>query len=1142
MSIPGAASPLFLATTGAAGDFEISRSLRFNSADSAYLNRTPSSASNRKTWTWSGWVKRSSNTQTALFHAGSSNQTILWFDGNHLEWTYYAGGYGARLRSTALFRDFSAWMHVVFVLDTSQATANSRMRMYVNGVELTDFAARTNPSQNADYNVNNTVAHQIGRNNVAGGYNFNGSLAEINFVDGAALDPTSFGETDDNGVWQAKDTSGLTFGTNGFRLKFADNSSNAALGTDSSGNSNTWTVNNLTAAAVTNPTAQQNFNVATWTGNSSSRDIATTLAPDFVWIKSRSHTTNHVLYDAVRGPTKVLYADVTADEATQSTQLTAFNSNSFSLGAGNEVNQTGRTYVAWYWKAGGAASSNSNGTITSSVSANASYGFSICTYTGNGTGGATIGHSLGSAPSFIIVKDRGADASWHCQHSAIGNTSAIFLNSTSGAVSNGAYWNNTSPTNSVFTVGTADGMNGIDNTYVAYCWSEIVGFSKFGSYTGSGSSGNTITTGFKPRFVLVKRTTNISGSHMGWSIVDSERGSTQKLQAQNIAIENDGPINAASPNDDVTFNDDGFTLASGGGASNASGETYIYAAFAATISDAPGVDSLVDTPGNGTASSGGDPGGSIVGNYCTWNRLGTSTYTLANGNLDASFSGGTTNLVFGTIGVTSGKWYWEIQPTSSVYGMFGIVDLGVAESLMNYAQAGGLYLDQLSGTLYGQLGGSFSGASYASAIAVNDIVGVALDMDNGNVTFYKNGVSLGVANTSTLVGKTIAAGYGNAGAATATSVNFGQRAFAHPVSGYKSLNTANLTPPTIADGSKYFDTKLYSGTGSAQSITGLAFGPDFVWTKRRSSGGSHGFFDIVRGATKWIGSNSTTSEQPYSDALTSFDSNGFSVGADSAWGGLNVINTTNVAWAWDGGTSTATNNNGSIASQVRAQPSAGFSICTYPGNGTGGATVGHGLNDAPALIISKSLNVTNGESGNWFVNHSYDYSKWMRLNLTNRDQSISASGGGTVAAPTSSVFSTYVLDGSNVSSNNYVAYCFAPVAGYSSMGSYVGNGNASGPLVFTGFRSAFILIKASSIAGEDWVILDTSRAPSNVSDLLIKPNTAEQEFTSSAYNTDILSNGFKIRNSNPRFNQSGATYIYYAVSENPFQANGGLAR
>ena len=246
------------------------------------------------------------------------------------------------------------------------------------------------------------------------------------------------------------------------------------LGTDSSGNSNTWTVNNLSVGSASNRTAQQNFNVTTWTGNSSSRDIATTLAPDFVWIKSRSHTTNHVLYDVVRGPSKVLYADTTSGEGTSSSQLTAFNSNSFSLGSGNEVNQSGRTYVAWYWRAGGAASSNTDGTITSSVSANPTYGFSIIKAPISSSGG-TIGTGLNASPGMLIVKNIGSNSTnWVVWHSSLGTNDYLLLNSNATKATSSNLFNGVS--NSTFTVGS--GFASATPDFICYAWSEVAGFSK----------------------------------------------------------------------------------------------------------------------------------------------------------------------------------------------------------------------------------------------------------------------------------------------------------------------------------------------------------------------------------------------------------------------------------------------------------------------------------------------------------------------------------------------------------------------------------------------------------------------------------------------------------------------------------------
>ncbi len=232
---------------GGGAGYEIERSLRFNSGDSAYLSRTPSSAGNRRTYTWSGWVKRSalgSGTYYFLTAVDSSNADILGVEADSLYWT---NAYSGAVTSTDKFRDPSAWYHIIFAVDSTQLTDSNRVKMYANGRQITSFSSTLWPSLNRDFAINAGVAHQMGRYFTTSGSNF--YLADINFIDGQALTPSDFGEYDTNNVWQPKEFTG-TYGTNGFHLDFSDTSSNAALGTDASGNGNTWTVNNLTANAI----------------------------------------------------------------------------------------------------------------------------------------------------------------------------------------------------------------------------------------------------------------------------------------------------------------------------------------------------------------------------------------------------------------------------------------------------------------------------------------------------------------------------------------------------------------------------------------------------------------------------------------------------------------------------------------------------------------------------------------------------------------------------------------------------------------------------------------------------------------------------------------------------------------------------
>ena len=248
MTIPGSA--ISLLSAGSAAGYEIERSLRFNSDDSAYLNRTPSSAGNRRTWTWSGWLKKCAEDANAVLFsrsAGSSNRYVLSvYLGNFYFYSTTSGSVTLNVQTSGKFRDPSAWYHVVFAFDTTQASANDRTKIYVNGVQQT-LTYTTQPSQNADFAINTAAEHRVGGD--AGSSEWlNGYLTEVQFVDGQALDPTDFGEFDDNGVWQPIEYAG-TYGTNGFHLPFSDNSSVAALGTDTSGNGNTWTVNNISVTA-----------------------------------------------------------------------------------------------------------------------------------------------------------------------------------------------------------------------------------------------------------------------------------------------------------------------------------------------------------------------------------------------------------------------------------------------------------------------------------------------------------------------------------------------------------------------------------------------------------------------------------------------------------------------------------------------------------------------------------------------------------------------------------------------------------------------------------------------------------------------------------------------------------------------------
>jgi len=788
-------SVLPVGISGEAGAYQIERSLRFNSADSAYLSRTFGSAGNRRTWTWSGWVKRSATgARQFLFSTGTSGSNYGHFMIDSDDKLYYVQEATTlyRIGTTALYRDYGAWYHIVFTMDTTNATSNDRMRYYVNGSRADVGVFNVQPPQNTDMVFNQAAAHSIGRNHYAASDYAGCYLTEIHFIDGSALTPSSFGETDtDTGVWKPKAYSG-SYGTNGFYLDFGDNSSTTALGYDAAG-SNDWTPNN------------------------------------------------------------------------------------FSVTAG---------------------------------------------------------------------------------------------------------------------------------------------------------SGN---------------------------------------------------------------------------------------------------DSLVDSPTRYGTDTG--VGGEVRGNYATLNPLDNGGNSISNGNLYAALSGtsGVYRSTRATFGVSSGKYYWENVANANSGADVMYVGFCTQSASLTVAPAAGtgsgFYAYHPNGSVWANGTQVATYASYTSG----DVIGVALDMDLGSATLYKNGSSLGTPFTGlsgTLFPMLSLYAYNSS-----ANLNFGQRPFAYTApSGFKALCTTNLPEPTIADGEDYFNAVLYTGNTSNQSITGVGFQPDFVWIKSRNNIQNHTLYDAVRGATKYLISNSTTAEITNAETLKSFDSDGFTMGNAFP----NESGYTYVAWNWKANGAGSSNTDGTINSTVSANTTAGFSIVTWVGTASG-ATVGHGLGVAPSMIIIKN----RSSSTNWPVWHkSYGGSTntdYQYLNTTDSKGGPGAANNWNGTAPTPTVISVGDTAGSNGSGANMVAYVFAPIAGYSAFGSYTGNGSTDGPFVHLGFKPKFWMSKRTD-STSNWLILDGTRNTYNIVDDYLVPNSSAAE--GSATVMDFVSNGVKFRGTT--HNDSGATWIYMAFAENPFSIS--LAR
>ena len=545
---------------------------------------------------------------------------------------------------------------------------------------------------------------------------------------------------------------------------------------------------------------------------------------------------------------------------------------------------------------------------------------------------------------------------------------------------------------------------------------------------------------------------------------------------------------------------------------------------------------------------------SPTNNFATLNPLFPDVGTCSEGNLKFT-PGPSWSLMQSSFGITSGKWYMEATAASTPYVTVGITRGSGRGTIayVGYDNNGNVYGFgyDVGGAILGDTGtGTVTSNTLATvtSYSLGDVIGIAFDADNGTLKFYLNNTLL-YTETGIDPHEWIFSTSGYDG--RASTMNFGQDSsfagnktrqgntdangigdfYYAPPADYLALCSANL-PETAIDPAEddipadYFNPVLYTGNSSTQSITGVGFQPDFVWLKSRTNASSHRLSDAVRGVNKQLMSNSTEAEAAYTTMLTSFDSDGFTLGDNV---GINGSGYTNVAWNWKAGGAAVANTDGTIASQVSANTKAGFSIVTYTGNATAGATVGHGLSAAPEMVIYKRRDSV----ANWIIKSSlFDVDEYLTFTA---DQKYSAGGVfWNSTLPTSTVFSLGTSLSVNGSSADYVAYCFHSVEGFSKFGSYTGNGSADGPFIYTGFRPAYVMVKRTDTT-EQWHVQDTKRSPKNVATETLYANLSNAEGTNVAQSVDYLSNGFKPRTNNSGYNASSGTYLYMAFAEMPFK-------
>ena len=544
-------------------------------------------------------------------------------------------------------------------------------------------------------------------------------------------------------------------------------------------------------------------------------------------------------------------------------------------------------------------------------------------------------------------------------------------------------------------------------------------------------------------------------------------------------------------------------------------------------------------------------------NFCTLNPLiPIPNGTISEGNLEY-VRGSEAN--HGSVGAsftipTTGKWYWEVRSGKSANNeAIGVANISDHNPQLpaQGSEVGSRAGDYIYRSNAQKVSGG-SSSSYGATFSASDVIGVAWSSDDGTITFYKNNASQGIAYSSItqVEGKFVPA-ISQAETSSETPFNFGQESSftAHktaqgntdgngigdfyyaPPSGYLALCTSNLPEPTISpnddtQADDHFNCILYTGNGSAATHT-VGFRPNLVWGKKRASGAqNHWLINDVGDIDNFMSSDEANAES--TTAGTTFNATSFTTASNDLYYNNN---STYVVWAWKGnGTGTAvSNSNGSITSTVSANTDAGFSIITYSGNSTKGATIGHGLSAAPEMVWFKRRNASAG----WAVYNKdltdNGYALLLNSNATEDNRNTQFLN---ETSPTSTLITLGDWNEANAGSN-YVAYAFHSVEGYSKIGNYIGNVNADGAFVFTGFRPALVIVKRiNGGSSYDWFIHDNKRSTFNVNDERLAPNSNDAESTSIT-SMDFLSNGFKIRTANTSYNEG--TVIYMAFAEAPFK-------
>ena len=1134
-------------------DYRISKSLRFNPTDAAHLSRTPADSGSRRVFTHSVWFKRvKNNIEQFLLCAdvnGSNLRDVLRIEGDNTLRFFLNGTSGADLITEQVFRDPTAWNHIILAVDTTATTASDRVKIYHNGVRITEFTTESYPAQYYLTSVGQEGKNQLIGKDTNGGNYFNGYLSDVQHVDGLQLTPDSFGELDANNVWQPKS---ITSSFNGPEVI----SSYPAVFVSSDGAYGQIDyINNNNGVFASNPfmgagyirlkfaSPIQNVTHIRFNGGGYSQNAAFDIKINGSTVFSNLATNSSY---ATRTET-ITATDISSFEIVSSGDGWALGNLQFSTDGSNFTYPPGTPGYAtdagsngYHLRFDDSTSLSTLGT-DSSGSANdwTPTGFQIDNNFGI-TSGANIERTT-SIFSFDITFT--ADITYEFFIRVSEPATYIY-----GAQTSGSTWNigiNSSDSllfgdfNSGFiTFSNANIIGGAWHFVRLTTTASLTTLYVDGVLNGSQVSNGNVTTGSS-----VTNTIAAISSEGAFEIAHLRITSGGTQPTTGIPDVSNMNQSASGPSGTLLFYDALDDISSSGTKTSDGGNVTINmnASTKNVQNSYRATDIYFDSPTTFTNQ------GNLRGNYAILNDLSKgSSMDISDGALRSK---GTVDSAYlttlATVGMSGGKWYWEHEMinVSANDIMVGMGDqntnletfLGAAAGSYGVTKNGGLY-------------GANQNGSYSLTFDNGDIVGVAYDADAQTLTFYVNGGAGQTAFTAIPAGTYFPA-VGTYFINSESFINFGQREFVYnPPSGHSAVCASNVTTEVL-NSSTGMNVATYAGNNGTNSITGLGHSPDMVWIKSRTSTQYGAIANTVVGPNYFLSPSLADVERGpgFNDDIVSFDSDGFTLGADTYYNVCNRTPNDYVAWCWNGGDTTVTDTSGTITSEVRANPTTGFSAftATFPSY-TGQSTIAHGLGKAPAFWMMKDRD----DSDQWYTGHrELGGSNYILLNSTS--PSIASTTIWNNKLPDANFLYNNAASMSNT--GDYMFYAWSEIPGYSSFGKYAGTNAAQGPFIYLGFRPRFLMIKNITLNGSNytsWYMQDSARNTLNpaANDHILWANQGYAEGsrgdgTVGVYtflDVDFTSNGFKIPSTgggNHELCQNGYEYIYCAWAENPFTSS-----